>query len=148
MAGPRHGMSRHRAYHAWSNARVRYEMGEPWRSDFRAFWADMGPSWAPGKVLYRLNQNEPFRASNCRWGTKGESIRRGSRVTWGMVAEIRKLRNVEGWTLAALSERFGISVSHVCNIATGSIWGKVGAMTPQRRLELRLWEGISALDVV
>ena len=107
-----HGMSKHPAYIAWRNARQRcmlptvqawknyggrgIKMDSRWDS-FEAFWADMGPTWAPGLTLDRADNDGPYSPENCRW------------VTETVQAENR--RGALPVNMRALSRQTGISPS-------------------------------------
>ena len=77
----RHGMTHHPVYMVWCGMRVR--CGDPkgagknwssyggrgisvcaaWQQSFAAFWADMGPTWAPGLTLERIDNNGNYEMS-------------------------------------------------------------------------------------
>ena len=72
----RHGMTNHPAHKVWTGmikrccrpshpAYANYggrgiSVCEKWRNSFEAFWADMGPSYAPGKSLDRINNSKGY----------------------------------------------------------------------------------------
>lgn len=83
-----HNMSRHPAYQSWIHMRSRCQNSNDtyyrlyggrgiivcleWLESFEAFWADMGPSWAKGLSIDRINVNGNYEPSNCRWATSKE----------------------------------------------------------------------------
>lgn len=77
-----HRMSKHPAYAVWRSmlARCRNSQHYAWHNYggrgitvadewgvFERFWADMGPSYAPGLTLDRRDNDKGYSASNCRW---------------------------------------------------------------------------------
>ena len=78
-----HGMTGHPAYavwrsmlarcmnpnhHAWKNYGARGVMVcDRWIHSFENFWADMGPTYAPGLELDRRDNNAGYFPENCRW---------------------------------------------------------------------------------
>lgn len=58
---------------AWKNYGGRgISVHENW-SSFENFWADMAPTYQPGLVLDRINNDESYSKENCRWVTYQES---------------------------------------------------------------------------
>lgn len=109
-ANATHGMSKHPAYAVWASMRAR--CGRPthvawrnyggrgitvcaaWQNSFDAFWADMGPTYAPGLTLDRIDNSRGYSPSNCRWA--------------GWKAQARNRRGAQPVDIQALSEETGI----------------------------------------
>jgi hypothetical protein len=108
----RHGMWRHPAYKAWGSMRARcrnpadkgyadyggrgISVCERW-NDFALFWEDMGPRWAPGLSVDRVDVNGDYCPENCRWATNAMQARNTRRnryidTPWGtmVVADAAK----------------------------------------------------------
>jgi|SRR6185312_12463818 len=87
----KHSLSRHPAYRSWIYMRNRcnnpnydgygiyggrgISVCERWNTSFEAFWEDMGPTWAPGLSIDRINYNDNYSPENCRWVTAKEQAR-------------------------------------------------------------------------
>lgn len=80
-----HGMSYHPGYNVWRNmgSRCRNPKHPYWKwyggrgisvcsrwAVFDNFWADMGPTYAPGLTLDRKNNAKGYSKSNCHWVTR------------------------------------------------------------------------------
>lgn len=45
---------------------------QEWDESFVAFWRDMGPTWAPGMSIERIDVNGHYEPGNCTWLPKSE----------------------------------------------------------------------------
>lgn len=63
-----------------------------WRSDWRNFLADMGEK-PPGRSIERINNDDGYEPSNCRWATPAEQTRnrRSVKLTRDSLIEILRL---------------------------------------------------------
>jgi hypothetical protein len=105
MAPVKHGMSGTPIYRQWQAMKsrctlprhIRYSryggrgitFCDEWRS-FEGFYRDMGPSWRPGLLLDRADNDRGYEQSNCRWVTPSVSMRNTSRARlidspWGRI---------------------------------------------------------------
>lgn len=80
----KHGMINHEAYSSWKAARNRcsnpnledyHNYGgrgitfcARW-DDFNLFWKDMGPTWAEGLSIDRIDTDGNYEPENCKWST-------------------------------------------------------------------------------
>jgi hypothetical protein len=53
-----------------------------WLNNFEAFYEDMGPKPSPQHSLDRINNNENYSPSNCRWATALEQIHNRRRTAY------------------------------------------------------------------
>lgn len=112
-----HGMTKHPAYRSWIGMKMRCEnpktsgydlyggrgirVCEEWRNSFETFWRDMGPTWAKGLTIERIDVNQGYGPSNCRWATWKEQA--GNRRTE------RLIETPEGkMSVTKAAELFGI----------------------------------------
>lgn len=134
----KHGLTGTPTYRAWSGMKRRcYVKHDPnyenyggrgiivcdrWRNSFETFLADMGEC-PPGMSIDRIDVDGNYEPSNCRWADRKTQNRnrRFARLTDEKVEAIR-LEREAGLTLADLSQRHGISVSHVHRVVTGEVW--------------------------
>lgn len=91
QANRRHGMTKHPAYAVWRSMRQRCEspthpawrnyggrgiaVCAAWAEAFENFWADMGPTWAPGLDLDRADNSGSYTPENCRWVSRRVNAR-------------------------------------------------------------------------
>lgn len=87
----KHGLSTTPEYRHWVNMITRCEyqpatgfdyyggrgitVCERWRSDFRNFYADMGPRPSPRHSVDRIDVNGDYEPGNCRWATSSAQAR-------------------------------------------------------------------------
>lgn len=119
-----HRMCGHPAYQSWSGMKRRCQdpkllnykeygargisVCETWQT-FEGFWADMGPSWAPGLTIERNDNDGNYELGNCRWATMLEQAqnKRNSRLLdtpWGAITQSEAARR-SGITAQIISSR-------------------------------------------
>ena len=94
-------------------------------SVFSNFAEDMLPTWYPGAILDRKDNNGDYEPGNCRWVTAAQSSqnRSSTRLSWDEVKEIKRLYSTGNYSQRALAARFN-----------------VGAMTINRVIKERCWK--------
>lgn len=108
-----HGMSGHPAFWVWRSMRDRcrlpthqawhnygargIQVCESWEASFETFWEDMGPTYAEGLDLDRIDNNGNYEPGNCHWVTRKENCNNR-----------RNSVKVNGETVADISARTGI----------------------------------------
>jgi hypothetical protein len=137
-----HGMAHHPAYRSWiymhdrcNNPRntMSHLYGgrgitvcKRW-NDFQAFWKDMGPTWAPGLTLDRINNNQGYKPGNCRWATRSEQA--ANRRTNHLI------QTPDGkMTIAEAARAFGVgSMTIISRIRYG--WPEEHLLFPPRKVK-------------
>jgi hypothetical protein len=90
---------------------------------FENFYFDMGDP-PEGMSIERVNNNNGYSKTNCRWATAKEQVRntRASKLTVEKAVEIIKDIN-NGLTYKKVCKKFGIkSTGHVYLIVKGRLW--------------------------
>lgn len=65
---------RDKSYHAYDRYGGRnIKVCDEWDKDFMKFYNDMAPSYFEGAELDRINNNDDYKPSNCRWVTHKEN---------------------------------------------------------------------------
>jgi hypothetical protein len=49
---------------------------------FEGFVEDMGPTWAPGLTIERVDNEGGYEPGNCRWATKSDQGKNTRRIRW------------------------------------------------------------------
>jgi hypothetical protein len=117
---PKHGMHRHPVYKVWeamiqrcTNPRNKsypnyggrgITVCEAWRSDFAAFYRDMGPR-PDGLTLERLDVDGNYEPSNCCWATYSEQNANRRQRTECRNGHPWKPETTAQFTLAATGKR-------------------------------------------
>lgn len=133
-----HGLSDHPLYVSWYAAKTRCNnpnyhasdaysgrgitMCEEWSDNFKSFydWA-MDNGWSLGLTLERKDVNGNYEPDNCEFATRVQQSRnRRCNVVkdLDMAREIRESRD----TPSEIAKRFGISVSNVHKVRSGTTW--------------------------
>lgn len=109
-----------RNYPGWGGRGI--TVCQRWQDSFQNFLDDMGEK-PPGTTLERLDNDGPYEPKNCVWAdrTVQSRNRRYTKLTMELAESIRSDREA-GMTLVALSERYGISVSHVHRVTRLESW--------------------------
>lgn len=114
-----HGCTDTQEYRIWSGMKTRCKPGniekahlyadrgikvcDRWLSSFENFLADMGPRPSKGHSIDRINVNEGYGPTNCRWATSKEQGG-NKRTPTGLEIELTKLRA----RLARYEAQFGV----------------------------------------
>lgn len=118
-----HRMSKHPAYAVWRSMCDRCRLPThqayanyggrgitvcpEWAESFENFWSDMAEGYSKGLSLDRIDNNEGYSKSNCRWvnmKVQGRNKRNNVQVN-----------TPEGrMTLSEASEKYGINVTTLC----------------------------------
>lgn len=107
---------------------------ERWRQSFDAFLSDMGPR-PPGHSIDRLNPNEGYEPSNCRWATLEQQGGENKRSNRSVVV------NGEAFpTMAAAARANGVNLTTAlrrvgCGIDVDTAFSQTERIQPQRTRE-------------
>lgn len=129
-----HGMSKHKAFAVWRSMldRCRLPTHQAWKNygargisvceswqEFSNFWADMGPTYAEGLTLDRVDNDGNYTPENCRWTTRKQQARNTRLNTmldtpWGRmtVAEAAERSGLNYTTLLYRVEQ-GVAAPHL-----------------------------------
>lgn len=119
-----HGMSKHPAYGVWHSMKQRCQdpnhhayhnygargitVCDEWSNSFETFWQDMGPTYARGLDLDRIDNNAGYSKDNCRWVARKVNSRNKRSNTWITTPKYGRT------TISELSELTGIGVTTLC----------------------------------
>lgn len=107
-------------YPGWGGRGI--QICDRWKVSFQNFLDDMGEK-PPGTTLERVDNDGNYEPENCIWADRTVQSRNRSftKLSEGLVAEIREDR-ASGMTLAEISAKYQISISHAHRVATGESW--------------------------
>lgn len=95
-----------------------------WRF-FENFRDDMLPTWRPGLILDRIDNDGDYSPENCRWVTPTESSRNraSNKLTFEDAQEIRRLYDGPNRpTQRALAKMFNVDQSNICLTLLNRQW--------------------------
>lgn len=93
-------------YPNWGGRGIR--VCDRWKSDFEAFFSDMGPKPTPSHTIDRLRPNENYEPGNCRWATLVQQATENRR---GLVPVV--VNGMEFSTTAEACRHFGVKATTV-----------------------------------
>lgn len=95
---------------------------EEWE-DFRRFESDMGPKPSKGYSLDRVDVNEGYSQSNCRWATpKQQSRNKRSNVLSEEVAEMIRQKYSSGVSMRKIAEELQVRYDRVKSVIRLGSW--------------------------
>ncbi|MFJ5644069.1 AP2 domain-containing protein [Streptomyces sp. NPDC093223] len=133
-----HGQSRTRLYRIWCAMATRttnpnseryadyggrgITMCPEWRASFETFARDMGPTYADGLTIDRINVDGNYEPSNCRWATYAEQARNTRRTRY--LTFLGQTKAVSEW-----NELLGLKPGVVLSRIDDSGWSIERALT-------------------